>query len=153
MAPKKEDTTGTDLVDNAPEGLSISDAEAKKARHEGAIEAVKEQGKDARDFLTDGNLPGEPSTDPYAGSDESQQYAWMIDQGLDAFTELLNRKDSPVTEVKAAGLLNLERAGQNRTEYVKLLMKRLKLSGKDDLLKVTSAGPSYTNDLTNISEL
>lgn len=145
--------TEADVSKNAPEGLALSPAEQVAARKEGAKDDVKEIGKTAHHALTDGNLPGEPATDPYAGSDESQQYAWMIDQALDAFTELLNRKDSPVTDVMAAGLLKLERAGQNRTEYVKLLMKRLKLKGKDDLLTVTQAGPSYTNDMTNISEL
>lgn len=152
MTTNSKDTTGTNLKDNAPPGLTVTDAEAKKARHEGALETVKEAAKDARKALTDGAQPGDPVFDQYLGSDESQQYAWMIKDGVDQFEERVNGKDSPVTDVMAAGLLKLERAGQNRTPYVKTLLKRLGIKGKD-IAKVTTAGPSYTNDMSNITDL
>lgn len=152
MADNTKDVTGANLKDNAPEGLSISPAEAKKARHEGALETVKEDAAAARRSLTDGAQPGEPSTDVYAGSDESQQYAYMIEDGPDDFEKRVNGKDSVVTDVMAAGLLKLERAGQNRTPYVKTLLKKLKLKGSE-INKVTSAGPAYTNDMSLISDL
>ncbi len=152
MTTKSKDTTGTNLKDNAPDGLEITDSEAKKARHEGALETVKEDAKAARRSLTDGAQPGDPAFDQYLGSDESQQYAYMLEDGVDAFEERVNGKDSPVTDVMAAGLLKLERAGQNRTPYVKTLLKRLDLKGAD-IGKVTSAGPSYTNDMSSITDL
>ncbi len=151
MTTKKHDVTTPDPA-AAPEGVAISEKEVIAARSEGAKEAVKEQAKDTYKALTDGALPGDPEPDPYLGSDESNTYAYMLEDGPDAFDERVNGKDSPVTDVMAAGLLKLERAGQNRTPYVKTLLKRLGLKGKD-IHKVTDAGPNYTNDLSNISDL
>ncbi|WP_380778068.1 hypothetical protein [Sphingomonas sp. R86520] len=148
----KKDTTGTNLADNAPAGLTVTDAEAEKARHEGALDAVKDAAKDARISLTDGAQPGDPAVDRWPGSDESQQYAYMLEDAPDAFDKRVNGKDSPVTDVMAAGLLKLERAGQNRTPYVKTLLKRLGLKGSE-IGEVTSAGPAYTNDMSLISGL
>ncbi len=152
MTDKTKDTSGTNLKDNAPDGLTVTDAEAKKARHEGALDAVKDAAKDARVSLTDGAQPGDPAIDRWPGSDESQQYAYMIEDAPDAFDKRVNGKDSPVTDVMAAGLLKLERAGQNRTPYVKTLLKRLGLKGSE-IGEVTSAGPAYTNDMSLISDL
>lgn len=47
----------------------------------------------------------------------------------------------------AKGLLHLERSGKNRTEYVKMFMKVLKI---DSPYEVSDAGPSYTNDVTTV---
>lgn len=152
MATKVKDQA-QDLTGAAPESLNLSDAEVADARAEGAKEAVKESAKDAYTALTDGNLPSDIEPAPYHGSDESQQYAFMIDFGIDQLTEMVEKKDSPVTDTMAAGLLNLERNGQNRTPYVKLLMKRLGLKGRDELRSVAPGGPDYTNDLTNITDL
>lgn len=150
----KTETTGTNLEDNAPDGISLTDAEAKAARKEGAKEAAKEAGAATYKALTDGNLPGAPPVDQYLGSDESQQYAWLIEQGISEFEKSVSKstKDSHVTDTMAAGLLKLERAGQNRTPYVKALLTRLGIKG-DEIGKVTTAGPSYTNDMSNITDL
>lgn len=50
----------------------------------------------------------------------------------------------------AKGLLALERAGRNRTEYVQLLCKQI---GVKSPYEVTSAGPAFTNDVTAITTL
>ena len=151
MTTKKHDVTTPDPA-SAPEGIAISEKEVIAARSEGAKDAVKDQAKDTYKALTDGVLPGAPEPDPYLGSDESNTYAYMLEDGVSAFEDRVNGKDSPVTDTMAAGLLKLERAGQNRTPYVKTLLSRLGLKGKD-IGKVTDAGPSYTNDMSNISDL
>ena len=153
MTKAKDDGTIPDLSNAAPEGIALSKDEQVDARKDGAKQAVKDQAADTYKALTDGALPGEPVTDPYLGSDESQMYAYMLDDGADAFVKRLTEKDSPITDTMAAGLLKLERNGQNRTIYVKALMKRLGRKGKDELLEVADGGPDYTNDQTNISDL
>lgn len=150
----KKDTTGTAIDQNAPEGMVVTDAEAKKARHEGALETVKEAAKDARKALTDGAQPGEPSTTPYLGSDETNLIAYHLERGPDAFVDLLNgkAKDAPdltLSDTQVYGLLALERNGQNRTPYVKAMMKRLGIKAEE----LPGGGPAYTNDLTSITDL
>jgi len=150
--PTKTDTTGTNLADNAPAGLTVSDAEAKDARHEGAIEAIKEDAKDARRSLTDGAQPGEPAVTPYLGSDETNLIAFHLERGPDAFADLIkgNAKDAgELTDTQVYGLLALERNGKNRTPYVKAMMKRLKLKADE----LPGGGPAYTNDMTSITDL
>ena len=147
-----KETTGVNLQDNAPDGIAISDAEAKKARHDGAIEQAKEAGKDMYKSLTDGVLPGDPPAKQfeYLGYDDITQYAYILDMGVEEFTEVVTGKtDREIPEAKLYGLLALERNGQNRTPYVKTLMKRLKLK-KEDL---PGGGPDYTNDITAVSKL
>jgi hypothetical protein len=151
MTKAKTDASGAQIDDNAPDGLALSDSEAKTARHEGAKEAIKDAAKDSYTALTDGVLPGAPPSEhEYPGSGESQQYAGLIELDVARFEKVAASDE--ITDTMAAGLLKLERAGQNRTPYVKALMKRLGLKG-EDLFKVTTAGPSYTNDVTNITSL
>ena len=130
----------------------VSQSELDKARKEGALEAAKEQGKDAFRYATDGNLPGGDGGGPkYAGSSDIMQYADILDLGLDSFKKRIEEgSDSPVPEEKVAGLLELERSGKNRTDYVKALCKRL---GVDSPYEVTTAGPGYTNDTAPVTEL
>lgn len=150
MTTKKADTQAGNLEANAPEGLAISDKEQVEARGEGAKEAVKEAAKDAYRFLTDGGQPGEPVTNPYLGSDESQQYAYLLEYGVPEFEKLVtNKLDFKPTDVQVHGLLALERNGQNRTPYVKAMMKRLGLKPEE----LPGGGPAYTNDLTSITDL
>jgi len=145
--------TDANLADNAPDGIALSDAEQAAARKEGAKEDVKDAAKDTHRYLTDGNLPGDPPANQYLGSDEIQMWAYIIDLGVEDFEKRVASKgDDAVPEEKVAGLLKLERAGQNRTPYVKAMMKRLGIKG-GDLYKITTAGPAYTNDVTNITDL
>jgi len=139
------------LDSNAPEGVKLSDSEIAAARKEGAKEDVKEIAKDTHRALTDGVLPGEPPARQWLGSDEIQGYAHNLDLGVDAFEEKVSKanKEDPVPDEKVYGLLALERNGQNRTPYVKAMMKRLKLKADE----LPGGGPAYTNDLTSISDL
>ncbi|KAK0349821.1 hypothetical protein LTR94_031514, partial [Friedmanniomyces endolithicus] len=56
----------------------------------------------------------------------------------------------PFGEEDAKGLLARERAGQNRTQYVRPVMERL---GVASPYEVTDAGPPYTNDQTSVTNL
>jgi hypothetical protein len=150
ITKQSKDVSGTAIDENAPEGLTVTTSEAKKARHEGALETVKEDAKNARRALTDGAQPGEPATTPYLGHDESQLYAHNLDLGIDAFEDLINGKaDWKPSDTQIYGLLNLERNGRNRTPYVKVMMKKLKLKADE----LPGGGPGYTNDLTSITDL
>lgn len=146
------------LKDNAADGLALSDGEMAQARKEGAKEDIKDAAKDIHRSLTDGNLPGEPPSTQYLSAEESQPYAHNLELGVDAFEKLmtvkpgkedLNKGESSIPDEKVYGLLALERNGQNRTPYVKAMMKRLKLKADE----LPGGGPSYTNDLTAISDL
>lgn len=138
------------LKDNAPDGLELSEAEQKAARKEGAKEAAKDAAKDAYTYLTDGNLPGDPPSHQWVGHDDIMQWEPLLSLDPDAFEKRINSKDDDaVPEEKIYGLLALERNGQNRTPYVKGMMKRLDLK-KEDL---PGGGPAFTNDVTPTSAL
>lgn len=128
-----------------------STADVQKARNEGVTEAIKENAKDAYNYATDGQLPGEPPARQFTGSDDIMQYAGLLSlSAADLASRVAPNAVAPVPEEKVAGLLALERAGQNRTDYVQLLCKRL---GVKSPYEVTSAGPPHTNDTTNITAL
>lgn len=148
MATKNPAKQG--IKDNAPEGMALSDSELKAARKEGAKEDAKEIAKDTHRFMTDGNLPGEPTNLKYHGHEETQQWAYLLDGSLDAFKDRLKAKDdSRIPDNKAYGLLALERNGKNRTEWVKALMDHLDL----DADELPGGGPDHTNDTTQLSKL
>lgn len=128
---------------------NLSAAEKAAAQKEGAKEAVKEQAKDTAAFLAD-NEPPTPPAKQWHGKDEIMQYAHIIDLGIEAFVEAIAEKDGGIPEEKVAGLLELERSGKNRTDYVQALCKRL---GVKSPYEVTNAGPDYTNDVTPVTKL
>lgn len=136
---------------NAPEGMQLSDGEIAKARKEGAAEDVKEIAKDTHRALTDGVLPGEPPKRQWHGSDEISQWSHNLSLGVEDFEKkvAVSNKEDPIPDEKVYGLLALERNGQNRTPYVKAMMKRLKLKADE----LPGGGPAYTNDLTSITDL
>ncbi len=151
MATTNKNPAEENLKDNAPEGLALSDSELAAARKEGAKEDAKEIAKDVHRSLTDGVLPGEPPSHQYHGWEETQQWAHNLDLGIEAFEDKVSKsnKEDPIPDEKVYGLLALERNGQNRTPYVKAMMKRLKLKADE----LPGGGPSYTNDVTNITDL
>lgn len=158
MAANTKNPAEQNLKDNAPDGLSLSDAELAAARKEGAKKDVEENAKDTHRFLTDGNLPGEVPARQWHGSEETQQWAHNLQLGVEAFEKLvaskpgkedLNKGEQSIPDEKVYGLLALERNGQNRTPYVKAMMKRLDLKADE----LPGGGPSYTNDLTSITDL
>ena len=123
------------------------------AQAEGVKEAIKESAKDTYKALTDGALPGEVPARQFTGMDDIMQYEPLLGLGVEEFEDRVSEKPKAapaIPEEKAAGLLSLERAGQNRTPYVKALMRRLKI---DHPGEVTGAGPGYTNDVRPISKL
>jgi hypothetical protein len=129
-----------------------SAAEVKKARKEGVIEAVKETTKDAyAKGANEGYGSGEEEPRSWVGTADIMHLLPTLDFGLDAFKDAISETAEPViAEARIAGLLEAERSGKNRTEYVKALMKRL---GVKHVSEVTSAGPAYTVDTTNLSDL
>lgn len=132
-------------------GVTVSAGEIEKARKEGAIAAEKDAAKDSYQYATDGNLPGEGGGQKYPGKSEIMQYAHLINLGADEFeAAIAENADVQIAEDKVAGLLELERSGQNRTPYVQACCKRLKVANP---YEVTSAGPGYTNDVRPISAL
>ena len=75
----------------------------------------------------------------------------ILSQGIGAVEAACDKKDG-LPEERLAALLTLERNGQNRTEVVRMLMKRLGI--KDIRAELPEAGgPDYTNDTTNLSDL
>lgn len=132
----------------------LSQAEQDAAKHDAAKDAATEAEKQ-RIALSTGTEPAEDDdaqpVNKWPGSDEIQMFAYLLDTGLENLKKVADPKDG-IAEDKLAGLLILERNGQNRTEYVKLLMKRLKIK---DLKKELpqAGGPDYTNDQTLITDL
>jgi len=128
----------------------VSQTEINKARKEGALEAAKEQAKESARFVLDGNLPGAGNIPQYLGDEDIQQWAPMLDQGVEAFkARIAKDAEFAVPEEKIHGLLALERNGQNRTDYVKAMMERLGLKPGE----LPGGGPDYTNDMSPITKL
>lgn len=149
MASKKD--TREEAAVKAVGLPEVGQAELDKAKKEGIKEGAKEAAKDAFAYATDGP-PLAPAEGPrYVGSSDIMQFAPLLDQGVEEFAATVAEDaDNPVPEEKVAGLLKLERAGLNRTPYVKALMDRL---GIKSPYEVTDAGPDYTNDMTPITKL
>lgn len=129
-----------------------SQTDVEKARAEGVTEAIKEQAKDAYEYATDGQLPGEPTDGPrFTFSDaHTNMIDGLLGLGADELAEAIDPKGA-LTDDQVANLLKLERNGPNRTEQVKVLCKRL---GVKSPLEIPGAGgPGYTNDTTSISKL
>lgn len=94
---------------------------------------------------SDKNDAPETAGQKYPGMHEVMQFAPLLDLGLEEFEKAIKEgADDPVPEEKVAGLLELERSGKNRTDYVQALCKRL---GVKSPYEVTAAGPGYTNDV------
>lgn len=129
----------------------VSQSDLDKAKKEGVLEAAKEAAKDSYKFATDGNLPSDSAGPQYPGKDEIMRYEPLLGLSVEAFKDAIAEKpERGVPEEKVAGLLELERSGQNRTDYVQAICKRL---GVKDPRQVTNAGPGYTNDITPITQL
>lgn len=130
---------------------NVSQSEIDAAKKQGILDAHKEAAKDSYRYATDGNLMSDPTGPQYPGSDDIMQWEPLLSLSPDEFkARVAKDADAPVPEEKVAGLLKLERAGQNRTDYVKALCARL---GIKSPYEVTNAGPGYTNDTTSVSAL
>jgi hypothetical protein len=126
----------------------------KKAqvKDEAAREVAKDAVKDEIALDTGTTAPDpDPKANRFQGSDEIQMYAHLLDNGIEGLKRVIDQKDG-IPEEKVAGLLILERNGQNRTEFVKALIQRLGI--KDIKTELPQAGgPDYTHDTTNLSDL
>jgi hypothetical protein len=150
-ASRKQAVEQSAAAVEANSGLSApSGAALEKAQQAGVAEAVKESAKETYQALTD-TLPGAPAARQFTGMDDIMQYAPVLDLDPEPFAAAVSEKaDRVLPEEKVAGLLSLERAGKNRTPYVKALMDRLEI---DHPGEVTSAGPGYTNDVHPVTDL
>ena len=130
----------------APTGAKLGDAQA-----EGVTEAIKENAKDTYNYLTDGQQLGAEPARQFFGKSDIMQFEPFLALGVEAFeAAVADRADDPIPEEKVAGLLELERSGQNRTPYVKAMCRRLKVKSP---YEVTAAGPGYTNPVQLLDTL
>lgn len=131
-----------------PDAMQLSDKEVAAAQSDGAKQAVADNAAATYTAQTDGSLPGDvDGAMRWHGSDESQPWAFYLDGSLDAIKDAY--KAGSIPDNKLYGLLALERNGQNRTDYVKYMMKTLGLKAEE----LPGGGPSYTNDTTNVTAL
>lgn len=149
-------TTKHKQADTNPNGAKVADmvgeqkesaAVQKDVAADLAKDALKQEARESTG--TEGEV--DPRASKWLGADEIQMYAHLVEGGIGALEKAIDPKEG-IPEEKVAGLLILERNGQNRTEFVKLLMKRL---GIKDLVKELpqAGGPDYTNDTTPLSKL
>lgn len=142
--PKKHSDGTTKLT---PE---LSATEEKQAEKEGVKEALKQSAQTnyATQSATE-NLDPNYVGDRWPDRHNIMQYSYVVDLGLDAFKDAIKEDALPlIPEDKVAGLLELERSGKNRTEYVQALCKRL---GIKSPIEVTTAGPGHTNDVSSVT--
>ncbi len=136
-----------------PEDNLPSQEEIAEDRKEGVLDRVRESATTQEiDQLKDGELEG-PRFFNVRGTNLIEH---LTDLGLEALEEAVDPKaDNPLEENTIANLLALERNGKNRTDFVKLLMKRLKIKGLAELNRDIpwAGGPDYTNDVTAVSKL
>ena len=150
----------TDAKKNEIAGVEVSKDEVQKAKKEGVLEHVKDAGK--RDAETGLNLPNQDEKS-LARMAEQQRLradsslpstfiAPLLDLNEEELKRRLNDGDAEdfIDFERAKVLLSLERAGKNRTGYVKLLLDAI---GTDDPYKVTNSGPPYTNDTSSVTKL
>lgn len=146
-----KEKTAEQQAAEAIDAPSVSQKEIDAAKKEGVLEAAREDAKAAYRYAADANLAGDAETKRYPGSSDIMQWAGILDLGIEAFEDrIADGSDDPVPEEKCAGLLELERSGKNRTDYVQALMKRL---GVKSPYEVTGAGPGYTNDTAPVTKL
>lgn len=137
-------------------GVELSQKEVEDARREGALDQLREGGRRAvlADTGTQGDLEAmaEAERKRISPDQNTTFLAPLLDLPLDTLVPRLtnDKVPDPIPLEAAKGLLALERAGRNRTGYVRALCERI---GVDSPVEVTSAGPPYTNDETAITEL
>lgn len=128
----------------------VSDAEREEAEKQGAKNALTKSGE--TNFITQSEtLNPDAVGDRWPDRSDVQQYASLLDLSPEEFEKRIDPKaEKGIPESKVAGLLGMERSGQNRTEFVQLMMKRLDVKSP---YEVTPAGPAWTNDIRKLSAL
>ncbi|EPR09766.1 hypothetical protein M527_06460 [Sphingobium indicum IP26] len=129
-----------------------SQEEIQEARKEGVLDRVRETATTQDIDQQKGDAP-EAGRFTQVNVDGTNQIEHLTDLGLDGLKEAIDpKKDEPLAEEVIAKLLILERNGKNRTDFVKLMMDRLKI--KDIRKELPQAGgPDYTNDVSAVSKL
>lgn len=150
--------TKTATPNTAPGVPDLKQSEVESAKKDGALDYIKNGAKAAMagDTGTTGDLDAAEDRAKYqvAADLNTTFIAPLLDLPVETLTNRLTGKpkegEDHIDFEVAKGLLHLERAGRNRTGYVKALMAAI---GVKDVSLVTSAGPSYTNDESSITEL
>lgn len=147
QAAKVEDQGIEESGHKLPE---LSDAEREEAEKEGLKAAYAQSAQ--TEFATQSATESpDYQGDKWPDRHEIMRWAHIVDLGLDEFKEAIKEGAEPnIPESKVAGLMELERSGKNRTEYVKALCDRL---GVKSPLEVTNAGPGHTNDVTAVNKI
>lgn len=127
----------------------LTDAEEEAAEKEGVAAAYADSAR--TNFATQSATETTGGGDRWPGRHEIMPWAHIVDLGLDAFKAAVAADAEPaIPEDKVAGLMELERSGKNRTEYVKALCDRL---GVSNPFEVTNAGPGFTNDVSSVNQI
>lgn len=147
----KQDAVNEAKSDAKPEEITnypeLSESEQKAAEKEGVKAAYSKSAE--TNFATRSATETDSTGDRWPDRHEIMPWAGLVDLGLDAFVAAIDEKaQPPVPDGKVAGLIELERSGKNRTQYVQALCDRL---GIESPFEVTSAGPGHTNDVTAVA--
>lgn len=158
MTAKKTDS-GVDMT-NAPAGTTeeqndprpvpeLTAAEREQAEKDGVKAAIAQSAQ--TNFATRSATESASGGDRWPDRHEIMPWAPTLDLSLEAFKAAVAADAEPaIPEGKIAGLVELERSGKNRTEYVKALCDRL---GVKSPYEVTSAGPGFTNDVSSVNPI
>jgi hypothetical protein len=140
------------MVTKKQDDQTPSQEEIQEARKEGVLDRVRESAntQDIDALKGDGPEQGRFS---HVNVDGTNHVEHLTDLGLDGLKSAIDpKKDEPLAEEVIAKLLILERNGKNRTDFVKLMMDRLKI--KDIRKELPQAGgPDHTNDVSAVSKL
>lgn len=142
----------TDEGRNDPRPVpELSDTEKAEAEKEGVKAALAQSAQTNFATRSATESPDSSAADKWPGRHEIMQWASVVDLGLEAFEAAVSADaENTIPEDKVAGLLELERSGKNRTQYVAALCKRL---GVKSPYEVTNAGPGHTNDVTSVTQI
>lgn len=133
-------------IRNYPE---LSDKEKTEAEKDGVKAALAQSAQ--TNFATRSATETDSPGDRWPDRHEIMQWAPLVDLGLDAFKAAIAEDADPaVPESKVAGLMELERSGKNRTDYVAAMCTRLGVSSP---YEVTNAGPGFTNDVSTVNQI
>lgn len=133
------------MADKIKTDETLPDVPAKaveEAQLQGIQDVIAEDAG-ARFKATDGVAVTEGGASRITPTYDVFQLAHLLDLAPDALMDALKGEDGPaITLGQAAGLLETERSGKNRTDVVKVLCDYL---GIKSPYEVTDAGPNYTN--------
>lgn len=120
-------------------------AEVLKARKDGHLEAIKDNAKLVYASGGEQEYGGSTGTQRFQGASDVANIEYFVDLPEEQLKKMLKGEHAMggITDARAAGLLEVERSGKNRSHVVDLLCNHL---GIDSPYEATDAGPPYTND-------